>query len=96
MYLCRKRLDTLDGLDNIAPYLGRRRKVRGAEPVMSNHAILVGIGDRPLFQRVHRLKRLLQGGRHLLEKALGEPHPANVQRESEFGDAAEETLISLP
>ncbi len=46
---------------------------------MPHHAILVRIGDLPAFQSIHSFEGLLHGPCHPLEKAVLEPHPADVQ-----------------
>ena len=51
----------------------RRRELRRAQPVVADHALLVGVRDRALLERRHRLERPAQGGREAVEGGRREP-----------------------
>ena len=55
----------------------------GAQPVVTNHAALVGIGDGAGFERLHRGEGLLDGRFLLGEKGVREGNAAVVQGEAE-------------
>ncbi len=59
----------------------RRRQSRIAQPVMADHAVLVGIGDCARFEFAHGRKSLLHARLHFVEKSFVETHPADVDRE---------------
>ena len=57
-----RRMDALDEvmdcgerITDLAGDLGRWCEARLPEPIMPDHAILVGVGDRPCFERLHVL-----------------------------------------
>ena len=92
----RERLDRgecfLDGLPQF-----RLRRERGvAQPVMADHALLVGIRDRALLQLRHRGKSLLHARLHLREEVLREIHAAHVDGQAERREVGEMFLETMP
>jgi len=60
-------------------------QVRGPQPVVADHAVLVGIGDGALFERSHVGERLFHRHFDFREKAVGERHAADIERHAERG-----------
>ena len=58
---------------------GVGRHLRGPQPVVADHALLVGVGDRPGLERLHRVERGLQRGLALGEGRVAEPRAAQVE-----------------
>ena len=56
-----------------------------AQPVMADHAVLVGIGDGALFQGGHGGERLLHRRLHAGEEVVRKGDPADVEGEPEAG-----------
>ena len=63
---------------------------------MPDHPLLVGIGDRPFLERVHRLEGAGHRRIHTVEIAVLERHPADVERQPDRGHATGEALETLP
>src|SRR5437660_8714000 len=72
------------------------RKRRIAQPLMTYHALLVGIGDPTGFRIAHRAKRLVDLGLHLAKKIVREFHPADVDRKAEIVVTQKVLLKALP
>ena len=64
---------------------GRGRELGRAEPVVADHAVLIGIGDGAFFQGGHVGEGLLHRGVFGGEKIVGERDAADVEREAEIG-----------
>ena len=66
------------------------------QPVVSDHSVLVGVGDRALLEGRHGLERPLQGPAHPIDEPVGKVHPAHVDRESDRLDEAEVFAATIP
>ena len=69
--------------------LGCGREVRGAQPVMADHPVLVGVGDGAFLERGHVSECLLHPRRHGHEELVRERDAADIERDAEFFDVAE-------
>src|SRR6266480_6984180 len=67
-----------------------------AEPVMANHAFLIGIGDRSRFELFHRSERLFDPWLHLLEEIIRKSHPADIDGKIEIAVVQKILLKKLP
>ena len=63
---------------------------------MSDHSILVGIGDGACLEFIHRVERLVQARLDLLKEILGEVHSAQVQSQPEGRELCVMTLEPRP
>ena len=82
-------------LDHFAKFLaGSERRV--AQPVVAHHAPLVGVGNRPGFQRLHIRKGLPGLLRHRVKKIVAKTETADVQGETEVFVTEEVRLIAIP
>ena len=81
---------------NLGGQFGGGRKLRGAEPVMADHALLVGVRDGAFFQRGHVRERLLDGGFLRREEVVRERDPADIERHTEVGVLVEVGLKAGP
>jgi hypothetical protein len=88
--------DAPDRVFDFRPDFRRRRQRRIPQPIMTNHAVLCGIGDSSRLQFSHRVKRMLDLRLHFLEQIVRKFHPADVQRETELTMFQEVSLRSLP
>ena len=84
--LFRKALDGLDRAGDRVAQLRCRREFRRAQPIMPDHAVLVGIRDRALFERGHRGVRPLDFRLQTRKKIVRERHATDVDREAGFGE----------
>ncbi len=64
-----------------AAVLGRRCPLGRPEPVVTDHPVLVGVGDRALLERRHGGQSRRQSRRRPVEG----PHPAEVDADAELG-----------
>jgi hypothetical protein len=71
-------------------------KSRIAQPVMADHALLIGIGDGARFQFFHGGKRLVDLGPHSVEKIIRKFHPADVDGKIGLVVAEKILLEALP
>ena len=69
------------GGDRVGQF-GRGCELRRAEPVVTDHAALVRVGDGSLLERVHGGEGLPQRPFHRRQETVREIHPAEVQRQS--------------
>ena len=76
-------LDVREGLRDLFGDGPGRRELRVAEPVVADHAILVGVGDASLLQLGHGEVGALQGPFHRREEAIRDIHPADVHGKAE-------------
>ena len=76
--------------------LRRGRLLRRAQPVVADHALLVGVGDRPLLERLHRRERPLERRLPVRERPLVEAHAAQVEPHPEAGVVEQQGLVALP
>ena len=65
--------------------LGRGRELRRAEPVVADHALLVGIRDGTFFEGGHGGEGLLHGGFLRGEKIVGEREARDIEGDAEVG-----------
>jgi hypothetical protein len=79
-----------DGISN----LRARREGRVTQPIVADHAVLVGVGDRPFFELVHRAERSLDWPVHAIEEAIVEPHPTDV--DGQIDRRAHRQVLSVP
>jgi len=56
-----------------------------AEPVVPDHPVLVGVGDRPGLEGVHRVERSIERPGEIAGKPIGQVHSAGVEPEPEVG-----------
>ena len=89
-------LDARVGLLDVGAQLVVRRELRVAQPIVADHAVLVGVGDAAGFEVAHRGERFLDLRLHLFEEAVGKAHPADVHRKAEIVVAQVVLLKSLP
>ena len=73
---------------------GRERGI--PQPIMTDHAVFIGIRDGALFQRRHVGQRLLHARFHAREKLVGHVHAAQVHRQTNLGIFGVILLESLP
>src|SRR3990172_2937403 len=73
-----------------------RRSLRSPQPVVPDHAVLIGIGDRACLQSIHGLVRLLDLRLHTIEIIIAEAHSAEVERQADGRAYAEIFFISFP
>src|SRR5688572_15784897 len=73
-----------------------RGKFGIAQPVMTHHAALIGIGDGTFLQSVHGCESLSHWSRHGVEVGVGEIHPAQVNGEADGGKRRVVLLESFP
>ena len=59
----------VDRVADLSRDLRRRRELRGPQPVVPDHPLLVRVGDRALFERRHVAVRLLQRRLHFASSA---------------------------
>ena len=76
--------------------LARRREPGCAQPVVADHPLLVGVGDRPLLERGHLLVGCLQQRLPLGERARLDAHAAQVHAQGEPGILERPGLVALP
>src|SRR5882724_4441711 len=73
-----------------------RRQCRVAKPVVADHPLLIGIGDRARFELAHGCEGFLDSRLHLLKEISRKFHTANVDRKIEIGVAQKIFLKTLP
>ena len=73
-----------------------RREGPIAEPVVADHPLLTGIGDRARFELPHRCEGFLDSRVHLLKEISRKFHTANVDRKIEIDVAQKIFLKTLP
>src|SRR5947199_9309860 len=73
-----------------------RRQGRIAEPVVADHPLLTGIGDRARFELPHGCEGFLDSRLHFLKEISPKFHTANVDRKIEIGVAQKIFLKTLP
>jgi len=83
--LGREILDGGERAGDLLRQLLRRSEVRGAQPIVADHAVLVGIGDGALFEGGHVGKGFLHRHLDLGEVTIGKRHAADVERQAERG-----------
>ena len=91
--------ELLNPVDLRADVVGRggiRGELGGAQPVVTHHALLGGIGDRAGLQGLHRREGLAEARGKLLEIAIVESHPAHVQPDLQAGVEPEAVAEALP
>ena len=91
-----KLLDPGDGLlDFIADF--RRRGERWiSQPIMTDHAIFIRIGDATRFERVHIDQRFLDSRLHFGEELVVHVHPAQINRQADFRELGVVFLKAFP
>src|SRR5207248_6605130 len=67
-----------------------------AEPIVADHSLLIGIGDRARFELTHGPEGFLDSRLHLLKEVSRKFHTANVDRKIEIGVAQKIFLKTLP
>src|SRR5215212_2411522 len=73
-------------------WMNARDQIRISQPVMSNHATFVGIGDGTAFQSIHRL----EGRRHLLQEIILEMNANHIEDKPQRLMHDEVVAIALP
>ena len=76
--------------------LRRGRQLRRAQPVVADHAIFVGIGDRAGFEVLHACEGFLRERLHSAQEVVAKTHAADVERDAERLVAEEIFLITVP
>ena len=76
--------------------LRRGRLLRRPQPVVADHAVLVGVGDRPALERLHGIDRGLDRSLALGEGRVAEPRAAQVEPHPETGVVEQQGLVALP
>ena len=71
------------------------RALGRAQPVVPDHPLLVGVGDRAGLERLHGVEGALHRRLHPRDEGVVERHPAGVERQP-AGHAAREALMALP
>ena len=65
-----------------------------AQPIMADHAILIGIGDRAFLQLIHRGKGFFDRRFHFREECVIKMHPAHIQCQIKRGNGGEILFVS--
>ena len=95
VHVRRRTLDRGERLADLGVDRGRRRELRAAEPVMADHPVLVGVGDRaPFPERPSPRKPDRSPVPSVRDSRLVEVDPADVERQADRRDATKVTLIS--
>lgn len=63
---------------------------------MPHHPPLIGIRDRSLLELLHRPERLLDPWLHPLKELVREPHPADIEVESQLLVLVEPVDVTVP
>src|SRR4051812_29131224 len=85
VHLGREVLDRGEGRRDFAADRRIGRELWRAQPVVPDHALLVGIRDGARFELRHRLERPLYPRLHGGEKIVRKRHPRNIERNAEVG-----------
>src|SRR6266567_7170343 len=96
MHSDRKRLDCGHRLFDFLANLQCGRKGRVPQPVMSDHTLLIGVGNRALLQFSHGGESLLYPRLHGREKVVREIHSTQVQRQPKSREFRVPFLETLP
>src|SRR4029453_4688801 len=80
----RKAFDVFDRFFDLCTKFRVWRQRRIAQPIMTDHAFLSGIGDCSPLQFSHGRKCFLNLRLHFLEEIVGKFHPADVERKIEM------------
>ena len=72
------------------------RQLGGAQPVVADHAPLVGVGDRAPLQRLHGVERGGHRRAHPFRQIGRQVHAADVQPEAQPGGVEEPLAVSVP
>src|SRR6476659_2466975 len=79
------------------PAQSRTQRPRGiAQPVVTNHAVFIGIGGCARLQLPHLRERLLRPRTHRSQEIVSEPHPTDVDGKTDFAVADKILLEALP
>jgi hypothetical protein len=89
VYFRRKRFDRGEGGCDFAREVRGGGELRGAKPVVADHALLVGIRERPGLEPGHGIVRLLDLRLHGRKEIVGKRHPRDVERNAEVGVVVE-------
>src|SRR6266513_1596501 len=81
---------------DICAKIRSRCQGRIAEPVVADHPLLTGIGDRARFELPHGCKGFLDARLHLLKEISRKCHTADVDRKIKIGVAQKIFLKTLP
>ena len=92
----RKIFDALNRFFDLRPNLRNRRKPWIPEPVMTDHALFIGIGDSSRLQIAHRRKCFFNQRLHFHKKIVREFHPADIDAEIEIAVVQKIFLKTLP
>ena len=84
MDLCGETGDSVDGGFYFSGNLRIRREFGSTQPVVADHALLIGVGDGALLERRHVGERLGHDWGHLLGETGGRWRAAEVERDAEF------------
>ena len=87
--------DGFDGRLHVGGDLRVGREFRRAQPVVADHALLVGVGDGALFQGGHVGEGLGDGRRHLFGEARWRGRAAEVERDAEFREVEELLAVEV-
>jgi hypothetical protein len=89
MHLSRELFDARVGIVDVGPEFWRRREFRIAQPIMTDHPVLVRVRNRAGFEFRHRGEGPLDQRLHPVEEIIGKPHPADVDGKIEIVVAQE-------
>lgn len=88
--------DVVDGLLDLGAEEGVGGETGVAEPVVADHAALVGVGDGALLELPHGDEGALHERLHLQEEVVGEAHPADVDEEAQLLVLVEPLDVAVP
>src|SRR5512143_186313 len=91
-----KAFDRFNGVFNFLPDLWRRSPVRAAKPVVTDHAVFVGIGDGPRLESFHGTVGRLYLRLHTGKIVDGKIHPADVECQADGGTDTKILFIPFP
>lgn len=86
----------VDGLLDLGAEEGVGGEAGVAEPVVSDHAALVGVGDGALLELPHGDEGPLHERLHPAEEVVGEAHPADVDEEAQLLVLVEPLDVAVP
>lgn len=88
--------DVVDGVLDLGAEEGVGGEARVAEPVVADHAALVGVGDGALLELPHGDEGPLHGRLHAAQELVGEAHAADVDEEAELLVLVEPVHVAVP
>ena len=91
-----ERLDRRERAADLRRDLGGWGEVWRAQPVVADHPVFIGVGDRSLLQGVHRREGLFHGRRHAGEEIVVELHPADVEAQAHRRHEAKMGFVAVP